>query len=70
VLVHGWDLAVATGQDHALDPALVDACWDVVAPQADMLRGSGMFGDDIPLSAESDAQTRLLAMLGRAAQYS
>ena len=26
VLVHGWDLAVATGQDYVLDPHLMEAC--------------------------------------------
>src|SRR3954469_10528786 len=33
VLVHGWDLATATGQPTDLDPQLVAACWDVVRPQ-------------------------------------
>src|ERR1700694_2030052 len=54
VLIHGWDLAVATGQDTSLDPALVDACWDEVGPQAAMLRASGMFGDDVAVPAEAD----------------
>jgi uncharacterized protein (TIGR03086 family) len=67
VLVHGWDLAVATGQDATLDPALVQACAEVVAPQAEMLRGSGMFGDDVALPGAADPQTRLLAQLGRRA---
>jgi uncharacterized protein (TIGR03086 family) len=68
VLIHGWDLAVATGQDPSLDPALVDACWDEVGPQAAMFRASGMFGDDIAFPAEADIQTRLLATLGRGAE--
>jgi uncharacterized protein (TIGR03086 family) len=67
VLIHGWDLAVATGQDPSLDPDLVDACWHEVGPQAAMLHASGMFGDDIAVPAEADIQTRLLATLGRGA---
>jgi uncharacterized protein (TIGR03086 family) len=68
VLVHGWDVAVATGQDAALDPELVEACWEVAAPQADMLRGSGMFGESAPaVPHDADLQTRLLALLGRTA---
>jgi uncharacterized protein (TIGR03086 family) len=67
VLIHGWDLAVATGQDRTLDPALVDACWSEVEPQAEMFRGTGLFGDDIPISPGADPQTRLLAALGRCA---
>ncbi len=65
VLIHGWDLAVATGQDRTLDPALVDACWGVVEPQAELLHGSGMFGGDVSLPAGADPQARLLAALGR-----
>src|SRR5918995_3829169 len=30
VLVHGCDLANATGQDTTLDPELVEACWTVI----------------------------------------
>lgn len=67
VLIHGWDLAVATGQDPSLDPDLVDACWDEVGPQAAMFRASGMFGDDVAVPAGADIQTRLLATLGRGA---
>jgi uncharacterized protein (TIGR03086 family) len=65
VLVHGWDLAVATGQDATIDPVLVDACVEVVEPQADMLRGSGMFGTLVAVEPGASAQDRLLAGLGR-----
>jgi uncharacterized protein (TIGR03086 family) len=65
VLVHGWDLAEATGQDTTLDPDLVAACIEVVAPQIDLLRGSGMFGADVEAPVGGDAQTRLLTSLGR-----
>jgi len=66
VLVHGWDLAVATGQDAAVDPALAEECWAVVEPQLDMLRGSGMFGDAPAIVTTQGPVTRLLTALGRA----
>jgi uncharacterized protein (TIGR03086 family) len=65
VLIHGWDLAVATDQDPTLDPLLVDACWDVVQPQLSMLSASGMFGSRVGVPAGGTPQTRLLAALGR-----
>jgi uncharacterized protein (TIGR03086 family) len=65
VLVHGWDLAVATGQDTTLDPELVDAAYELLQGQADVIRASGMFGEDLPLPADAGAQTRLLAFIGR-----
>src|SRR2546430_4369451 len=46
VVVHGWDVAKATGQDTTLDPELVEACWAVIEPQKEMLLGSGAFGTD------------------------
>src|SRR5579871_1863713 len=60
VLVHGWDLAVATGQDATIDPELAEECWKVVEPQLAMLRGSGMFGGEPPDRDMSDPQVRLL----------
>ena len=65
VLVHGWDLAKGTGQDTTLDPDLAAACWAVVEPQAELLRGSGAFNTDVAAPEGADAQTRLLAALGR-----
>jgi len=65
VLVHGWDIGTATGQDTVLDPALVEVCRRVVEPQADLLRGSGAFGAEVTMPAGADRQTQLLATLGR-----
>ena len=66
-LVHGWDLAKATGQDTRLDPALVQACLDVVEPEADIWREAGVFGPKPDLPAGADVQARLLALVGRTA---
>jgi uncharacterized protein (TIGR03086 family) len=65
VLIHGWDLAKATGQDTKLAPDLVEACFEVVEPQRGVLAASGMFGSDQQVLPGADRQTELLAMLGR-----
>lgn len=68
VLVHGWDLAVATGQATDLAPDLVEACWEqVVEPQLAGLQASGAFGTAVEVPADADPQDRLLAALGRRA---
>ena len=67
VLIHGWDLATATGQDPTLDPTLVAGCWAVIQPQAELLKASGMFGGDVRVPPDAGPQARLLAALGRPA---
>lgn len=65
VLVHGWDLATATGQATALDPQLVDACWEVLRPQLAPLQSSGAFGVARAARADDSPQQSLLSALGR-----
>jgi hypothetical protein len=65
VLVHGWDLAVATGQDYALDPELMQACQQIIEPQLDAFRSAGALAPQVAVPADASAQTRFLAMLGR-----
>jgi uncharacterized protein (TIGR03086 family) len=65
VLVHGWDIAMATGQDPTLAEDLVLACIAIVEPQAEMLAASGAFGSDVEVGPDAGPQTRLLALLGR-----
>jgi|ERR1051326_1287919 uncharacterized protein (TIGR03086 family) len=66
-LIHGWDIARATGQDTALDPDLVQACLPIAEELTAQFRSAGVFGDNLPVSPEADSQTRLLALLGRRA---
>jgi uncharacterized protein (TIGR03086 family) len=65
VLVHGWDLAVATGQDYALDPHLMQACRPIIEPQLEAFRSAGALGPEVAVLAGASAQTRFLALLGR-----
>ena len=65
VFVHGWDLAVATGQDPDLDPGLIQACREIIEPQVAAFRAAGAFGDERPAPPDATDQQRFLAMLGR-----
>lgn len=66
-VIHAWDLARAIGADERLDPQLVQMCHDVLAPQEEMLRGSGVYGDKVDVPDGADVQTKLLAITGRKA---
>jgi uncharacterized protein (TIGR03086 family) len=65
VLVHGWDLAAATGQDRMLPHALVEVLWQVVEPQMEMVTGSGAFGSEHSTGSTDDLQSKVLHLLGR-----
>lgn len=65
VLVHGWDLAVASGQDYALDAKLMQACRQIIEPQLEAFRSAGALAPEVAVPADASAQTRFLALLGR-----
>ena len=65
-LVHGWDLARATGQDEQLDPDAVSTSMDFLAPIDEAIRRPGGFGAKITPPGDSDDQTRFLNFCGRA----
>jgi uncharacterized protein (TIGR03086 family) len=67
LLVHGWDVAKATGQDSRLDPDLVQACLPVAEQLTTQFRSAGIFGDNLSVSGDADPQTKPLAMVGRRA---
>jgi len=63
-LVHGWDLAAATGQNRELDPELVAAVAGWFADRAELYRGAGAVGPRPDVPAETPAE-RLLVDFGR-----
>jgi uncharacterized protein (TIGR03086 family) len=66
MVVHGWDLARATGQDVAWDAALVadTLTFSEATFTAPEFRGSD-FGSPVPVPDDADGITRLVAFLGR-----
>jgi uncharacterized protein (TIGR03086 family) len=70
VLIHTWDLARATGLDERLDAGEVQrqlAGIEGLPPEVDeAMRSSGHYGPRVAVADDADAQTRLLAFMGRA----
>jgi uncharacterized protein (TIGR03086 family) len=65
-IVHGWDLATATGQPTELDPELYAVAWQNCKDIDDSFRGSGRpFGPAVTAPAGASDTARLVAWLGR-----
>ena len=67
VILHGWDLARATGLDETLNPEEVHRLLVSIEPIGDALEQSGQYGPRIAVPDGSSEQTRLLALVGRRA---
>ncbi|MDQ0363485.1 TIGR03086 family metal-binding protein [Catenuloplanes indicus] len=64
--IHGWDLAQATGQPYAVDPAVADVTREFVAGSAARGREMGIFAAAQPVTDGADAFGEALALSGRA----
>ena len=69
-LIHGWDIAKGSGQEPTMDPESAGACYQMVAPIEKLLRESGAYGSDVPVADNAGVQTKLLAVVGRRADWS
>jgi uncharacterized protein (TIGR03086 family) len=66
VLVHGWDVAVATGQEYRHDRASVQACREMVGDRTDAIdEPEGLFGPVVPVPDDAPPFDRLLGQTGR-----
>jgi len=65
-LIHGWDLAKATGQDAEFDPELTEAAMQAAQLfPADVVRQPGVFGPEVDCPDSAPLEDRLAAFLGR-----
>ena len=67
LLIHGWDLARATGLDEHMDPEDVKRLDQAAAQFGDAARAPGVFGPEIEVPADADPQTKVLGFVGRRA---
>ncbi|MDI3408863.1 TIGR03086 family metal-binding protein [Streptomyces cavernicola] len=63
--VHAWDLARATGQEHAIEPVVLAEVATAYEGLAGPARQAGVLGDPVPVPADAPEQDRLLGALGR-----
>jgi uncharacterized protein (TIGR03086 family) len=76
LVLHYWDLARATGQDEAMDPADVQRLWaNISAIPAELMEqyrtpgafgpGIEVFGPEVKVPKDAPLQDRLLGFIGR-----
>jgi uncharacterized protein (TIGR03086 family) len=64
LVVHGWDIAVSTGQPYEPSAAEVDAAASFVS-SFDAPRDGGLFGPVVPVPDDASPLNRLLGLTGR-----
>lgn len=64
-LLHGWDLAKATGQDSTLPEELAKTCLEQLRPMGEMWRMPGVFGPEVQCPDGASITDQLVAFAGR-----
>jgi uncharacterized protein (TIGR03086 family) len=65
LVIHGWDLARASGQEYRVEQDAAEATYRFVAETAEQGRGMGIFGEPVPVAEGAPALDRALALSGR-----
>ncbi|MEV4670198.1 MULTISPECIES: TIGR03086 family metal-binding protein [Actinomadura] len=68
LVVHGWDVARASGQPYTAGADEIESCLAFVSPAVEQSGGKGvpgLFGPAVPASGDAPALDRLIAMTGR-----
>ncbi|MFJ7334009.1 TIGR03086 family metal-binding protein [Streptomyces sp. NPDC101110] len=65
LVVHGWDLARATGQRYTPDPAALRACHDFLAASVDDPGRDAVFGPVVTVDADAPLLDRAIGLSGR-----
>jgi uncharacterized protein (TIGR03086 family) len=66
LVVHGWDLAVATGQPYSVSDADAQACISFAGAVGESPdERAGLYGPRVAVPADAPVLDRLLALTGR-----
>jgi uncharacterized protein (TIGR03086 family) len=65
VVIHGWDLARATGQPYDVEPDIAEAVLANVAEFAAQGPVEGLFGAAVPVADDAPILDRIVALSGR-----
>ena len=65
LVLHGWDLAAATGQDYSVSDRAAEAALVAVEANAELFRQYEGFADPVPTAADAPVLDRVLALSGR-----
>jgi uncharacterized protein (TIGR03086 family) len=64
-LLHGWDVAKATGQDATMPAGLADAAFEMIHGRFTDEQRQGVFKPEVAVRDDASAQDKLLAYTGR-----
>jgi uncharacterized protein (TIGR03086 family) len=70
LVMHGWDLARATGQSFAADPGNTAVVTGLLSQLGPEVRAGGGFGQVVPVDADVAPLDRALALAGRDPRWS
>jgi len=65
VVIHGWDVAAATGQDYDIDQTTLEAVLPHVTATAEQGPVEGLFGPAVPVADDAPLLDRVIALSGR-----
>jgi uncharacterized protein (TIGR03086 family) len=65
LVVHGWDLARATGQPFTLPDDLLAHVYDAVAETAEQGREMAVYGPEVPVPPDAPLLDRIVGLTGR-----
>lgn len=65
LVMHGWDLAAATGQDFTVPDEVAEGALRAIEGMAEMGRQWGAFGPEVVVPADASPLVKALALSGR-----